>query len=263
MYKRQGLDHGILHQDTVLDHSTLLDLDAAEEHAVLHGAFDDAAVGQNGIHDLGTGDVTGGVIVADLGVDGAALGEQRFQIAVIDQLQVLVKVTLHVADMSHIAGVLQRMDVQDVDVVCQNVALEVDQAAGGSVLDQLDQGFTLQHIDVQIQLLHTGAVVVEQQLGHAAIIINGQGVVVVLAALGDLGLLIGHGHIGTAGLMLSLIHIYIQPDTAQHLGIHLGFKVDGLAGQAFQLGMQGRKLLLGKDVYKRQVTKGVNKNKWN
>ena len=28
----------------------------------------------------------------------------------------------------------------------------------------------------------------------------------------------------------------IQPDTAQHLGIHLGFKVDGLAGQAFQLG---------------------------
>ena len=75
-----GLDHGILHQDTVLDHSTLLDLDAAEEHAVLHGAFDDAAVGQNGIHDLGTGDVTGGVIVADLGVDGAALGEQRFRL---------------------------------------------------------------------------------------------------------------------------------------------------------------------------------------
>ena len=33
-----GLDHGILHQDTVLDHSTLLDLDAAEQHAVLHGA---------------------------------------------------------------------------------------------------------------------------------------------------------------------------------------------------------------------------------
>ena len=28
----------------------------------------------------------------------------------------------------------------------------------------------------------------------------------------------------------------IQPDTAQHLGIHLGLKVDGLAGQALQLG---------------------------
>ena len=37
----------------------------------------------------------------------------------------------------------------------------------------------------------------------------------------------------------------IQPDTAQHLGIHLGFKVDGLAGQAFQLGVQRRALLLG------------------
>ena len=38
----------------------------------------------------------------------------------------------------------------------------------------------------------------------------------------------------------------IQPDTAQHLGIHLGFKVDGLAGQAFQLGVQRCALLLGK-----------------
>ena len=37
----------------------------------------------------------------------------------------------------------------------------------------------------------------------------------------------------------------IQPDTAQHLGIHLGFKVDGFAGQAFQLGVQRRALLLG------------------
>lgn len=38
----------------------------------------------------------------------------------------------------------------------------------------------------------------------------------------------------------------IQPDTAQNLGIHLGFKVDGLAGQAFQFGVQRRALLLGK-----------------
>jgi hypothetical protein len=46
-----------------------------------------------------------------------------------------------------------------------------------------------------------GAVIVEQQLGHAAVGINGQGVVVVLAAFGDLGLLVCDGHIGTAGLM--------------------------------------------------------------
>ena len=92
--------------------------------------------------------------------------------------------------MSHIAGVLQSMDVQDVDVVSQDVALEVDEAAGGSVLDQLDEGLALHDIDVQIEVLLAGAVIVEQQLRHTAIGIDGQGVVVVLAALGDLGLLV-------------------------------------------------------------------------
>ena len=71
--------------------------------------------------------------------------------------------------MSHIAGVLQRMDVQDVDVVSQDVALEVDEAAGGSVLDQLDEGLALHDIDVQIEVLLAGAVIVEQQLRHTAI----------------------------------------------------------------------------------------------
>ena len=37
------------------------------------------------------------------------------------------------------------------------------------------------------QVLHAGAVIVEQQLGHTTVGINGQGVVVILAALGDLG----------------------------------------------------------------------------
>ena len=58
----------------------------------------------------------------------------------------------------------------------QDIPLEVDQAAGGGVLDQADQGLALQHIDVQIQVLDAGTVVVEQQLGDAAVLIDGQGV---------------------------------------------------------------------------------------
>ena len=76
--------------------------------------------------------------------------------------------------MGHIAGVFQSMDVQDVDVVGQNVALKVDEAAGGSVLDQLDEGLALHDVDVQVEVLLAGAVVVEQQLSHAAIGIDGR-----------------------------------------------------------------------------------------
>ena len=88
--------------------------------------------------------------------------------------------------MSHIAGVLHRTDVQDVDIVGEDVALKVDQAAGSGVPDQLDQGLALQNVDVQVEVLDAGAVIVEQQLGHAAVGIDGQGVVVVLTAFGDL-----------------------------------------------------------------------------
>ncbi len=72
--------HRILHQDAVLDDGTLLDLDTAEQHTVLDGALDDAAVGQQGVADVGAGDIAGGVVVADLGVDGALLGEELFQV---------------------------------------------------------------------------------------------------------------------------------------------------------------------------------------
>ena len=54
-----GLHHGVLHQDTVADHCALLDLDAAKEHTVLHGALNEAAVGQDGVFHLGAGDITG------------------------------------------------------------------------------------------------------------------------------------------------------------------------------------------------------------
>ena len=38
--------------------------------------------------------------------------------------------------MSHIAGVLQRMDVQDVDIVCQDIALEVTPEAKNLLADE-------------------------------------------------------------------------------------------------------------------------------
>ena len=44
--------HGVLHQDAVADDGALLDLDAAEQHAVLNGALDGAAVGQQGVGHL-------------------------------------------------------------------------------------------------------------------------------------------------------------------------------------------------------------------
>ena len=162
---RIGFHDGVLHQDAVLDDRTLLDLDAAEEHTVLDRALDDAAVGQQRVLHAGTVDVADGVVVADLGVDGAPLGEQSVQVLLVDELQVFVEVALHIADVGHITGVLHSADVQDVDVVCQDVALKVDQTAGGGVLDQLDQGLALQNVDVQVQILDAGAVIVEQQLG--------------------------------------------------------------------------------------------------
>ena len=58
--------------------------------------------------------------------------------------------------MCHIAGVLQSVDVQDVDIVGQNIALEVDQAAGGRIPDQLEQGLALQNIDVQVKVCTPG-----------------------------------------------------------------------------------------------------------
>ena len=83
----------------------------------------------------------------------------------------------------------------------QDIPLEVDQAAGGGVLDQADQGLALQDVNVQVQILDAGAVIVQQQLGDPAVAVDGQGVVVILAALGDLGLLVGDGDVGAAGLV--------------------------------------------------------------
>ena len=62
-----GFHNGVLHEHAVLDDGTLLDLDAAEQHAVLHRALDDAAVGQNGVGHLAARHIAGGVVVADLG----------------------------------------------------------------------------------------------------------------------------------------------------------------------------------------------------
>ena len=119
--------------------------------------------------------------------------------------------------MGHIAGVLHTVDVQDIDVVGQDIPLKVDQTAGRSILDQLDQGLALQDIDVQIQVLLAGAIIVEQQLGNTAVCIHRQGVVIVFAALGDLGALVCHRNIRTAGLVCSQQRVEVVVDG--HVGI--------------------------------------------
>ena len=69
------------------------------------------------------------------GVDRALLGEQSVQVLLIDELEVLIKVALHVADMGHIAGVLQSTDVQDVDVVANLQEHSIVLVRGGRVKD--------------------------------------------------------------------------------------------------------------------------------
>ena len=63
LYTAIGLHNGILHQDTVFDDSTLLDLAAAEQHAVLDGALDDAAISQQAVLDGAACHIAGGVIL--------------------------------------------------------------------------------------------------------------------------------------------------------------------------------------------------------
>ena len=68
----------VLHDDRILHHSAPGDLDAAEEDGVDDGAFDDAAVADQGVGSLAFAIVAGRHIVADLGVDRLIDREQLY-----------------------------------------------------------------------------------------------------------------------------------------------------------------------------------------
>ena len=69
-------DHRVLHQDGVLDHGALADLDALKDNAVLYRAVNDTAVGHQRVLGGGIRAVQGGHIVPLLGRNGLVRIEQ-------------------------------------------------------------------------------------------------------------------------------------------------------------------------------------------
>lgn len=69
IYDRTLFNHGILHQNTVPDNGSLFYLNASEQNAVLYLSFDDTAISYHNIGYLGSRDVSGWVIITNLGVD--------------------------------------------------------------------------------------------------------------------------------------------------------------------------------------------------
>ena len=62
-------------------------------------------------------------------------------------------------------------------------------------MDQVDQALALDDVDVHGEVLLTHAVVVGQNLGHAAVLIHADGVVVAAGTLGDGGAVVDHGDV--------------------------------------------------------------------
>ena len=69
IYNRPFFNHGILHQNTVPDNGSLFYLNASEQNAVLYLSFDDTAISYHNIGYPGSRDVSGWVIITNLGVD--------------------------------------------------------------------------------------------------------------------------------------------------------------------------------------------------
>src|SRR5699024_3028204 len=87
------------------------------------------------------------------------------------------------------------------------------------------------------QILDAGAVIVQQQLGDPAVAVDGQGVVVILAALGDLGLLVGDGDVGAAGLVSLQQGVEVEVDgdvgvAHDHIALFLVFQEAQDGGQS-------------------------------
>ena len=89
------LNVAVLHDDAVFHMRPLVDLDSAEQHAVLHHAVDDAAVRHHGIEHPRIVHVPGGQLVAHLGVYRLILREQTVAHIGVQRGQVELEVALH------------------------------------------------------------------------------------------------------------------------------------------------------------------------
>ena len=98
---------------------------------------------QQAVLDLAAFQVTGGVVVTNLGVDGVAFVKELIDIASLQQAHVLVKVALHIADAGQIAVKLISLNIQQAQVAGQDIALKIDQTAHRCIADKLDQAFAL------------------------------------------------------------------------------------------------------------------------
>ena len=172
---RALLNLRVLHDDGVLHHSALGDLDAAEEDGVDDGALDDAAVGHQGVGALALVVVAGGHVVADLGVDRALRREQLAAHLVVLQRHVEVEVGLDGVDLRGQVGVLIAADLERavVDGALHDVAVEVVQAVGGRLLHQLAQQLAAGDVDLHERTLAGGHHRADLHAGDGLVFVHG------------------------------------------------------------------------------------------
>ena len=109
------------------------------------------------------------------------------------------------------------MDIQQLEVAGQDVALEVDEAADGGIVDQVDQALALNDIDVHGEVLLTDAVVVGQNLNNAVIVIQTDSVVITAGTLGDGGAVVNHRDV-SAGLDMGIDQL-IEVEVHGNVGV--------------------------------------------
>ena len=114
-------DDAALHHDAVAHNRSPADLDPAEDHAVLHLALDDAAIGHQGVGHLGRQTVLGGDLVPDLGVDGPFPGIELLPHRSVQQVHIGLHIAAQVLDPGGVLLLVVAVDPQAVHPALEHI----------------------------------------------------------------------------------------------------------------------------------------------
>ena len=167
----------------------LAHLDAPEQHAAFHLALDHAAVRHQAVGHLCVGQVPGGHLVLDLGVDGVLRIEQVVAHLPLEAVHVVGEIGGDGAQTAHIAVVAPAENLEGIHLAQQHVPDEIRIPVAHALLDEiLQQGF-FHHEHVAGGVAAGGPIRVHLQVRHPAVRIQ------VHAQLIELVVAVAGGHV--------------------------------------------------------------------
>ena len=231
----------LLKEDAVADHGALFHHHTGGEDAVLHAAFDAAAVRDQRVDALAVGADIGGGLIPGLGADGALGAEQVCADAALQQLHGAVIILLNGVDLGGKALPDVHLEVQGVLLGPQHIAAEGEEVLGVALIDQILEQLGGQDVHIQAAVA-SGSVDLVEDVGNAAVLVLFE----IAAVVGTEAVIAAHHGDVRAGGDVFFIDL-LQGEVGHQVAVHQGHIVlaDGIqigadALQGFHLTAEGQ-----------------------